>query len=587
MNKKSFIYALIFLSGILRSQNIIFSGQVYGFNSEKVLLLRKASKNLGFEGPLENVTLSFKFSGKELLAKTDNSGFYAVTLPDAGNIELSISKDGFSKASIKLNANGSFGRARITSLNFILKKNDDTQNELGVISSNEGKLQYQFNEHPKKENPDVMQSNKILIEKCIEFNNSNKVASIPNTNAIAPKVEKQVVTTTEKQTVSKEVFAPLPKADTINHHYSHKILSLSEKFNNINDSNIGSFKTELDQLKEELNRMAAAGEDVTLLRKQIAEAESKLSMKEELIASQQLSIQRANRVIIFMVLFSVFLLASIGLIFYYLQQKKKFNAVLTLKNNEITKVNQRLLSSIKYASVIQSNLLSNIQELSSLFPQSFIYNKPKDFLSGDFFWCFEKGGKIFVAVADCTGHGVPGALLSVLGQRFLNETVEKEGLNEPSMIIQKLENKFVNAFKDQKSVEYGIELGLICFDKQKSVLIFSSNGMNMYLYHQKKMVCITPQYDVQNNGSVLLPKDQSFELSKGDCAYLSSDGFADQFGMIDGKTKKYNLSSMIELMKQVSEKEFQQANTIIEKEHVKWKGNQAQTDDILIAGIKI
>ncbi len=590
MSRKFAFYFLTFLllSDFCFAQNTKVSGQVYGFNSERVLLLRKASKNLGFEGPLEGVQLTFKIDGKDYNVKTDNSGFYSISVPHTTNGEVLIIKNGFSKVSIKWTDENKTVRGIISALSFILKKNDDSQNELGTLVYDEaGKLKYAFNDHPKKENPDVMQSNKILIEKCVEFNNSNKVAPIPI--ASSPKViEKQVSAPQPnkyKADQGKTVSTPV-NTDQEKNKYSEKILSLSEKFNHLDDNNITGLKTELDDLKQELNRMAAAGEDVEFLRKQINEAESKLLLKEELINTQQQSIERANKIILFMVLFSVFLLASVGLIFYTLQQKKKFNKVLSIKNNEITKVNQRLLSSIKYASVIQSNLLSSTQELKQLFSQSFIFNKPKDFLSGDFFWCHEKDGIYYIAVSDCTGHGVPGALLSVLGQRFLTEAVEKENIIEPHAIIQKLETKFISAFKDQSSVEYGVELGLVCFNKQNNELVFSSNGMNLFLYHNATINCVKAKY-AASNSAVLQPEDQSFILSKGDCFYLSSDGFADQFGLMDGKTKKYNLAAMADLLKIISEKEIHFAIQTLEKAHDQWKGSLSQTDDILITGIKI
>ncbi|MFO0358761.1 MAG: PP2C family protein-serine/threonine phosphatase [Sphingobacteriaceae bacterium] len=155
---------------------------------------------------------------------------------------------------------------------------------------------------------------------------------------------------------------------------------------------------------------------------------------------------------------------------------------------------------------------------------------PKIFLSGDFFWCHEKDGYYYIAVSDCTGHGVPGALLSVLGQRFLNEAVEKENVTTPSAIIKLLESKVISAFKDQNSVEYGVELGLVCFNKQSNELVFSSNGINLFLYQNTGINCIKPKYTVSGSAN-LQPEDQTFKLNKGDCFYLSSDGFADQFGL--------------------------------------------------------
>jgi serine phosphatase RsbU (regulator of sigma subunit) len=588
-----FFTVLLFLSPGSVAQNVSLSGQVYGFNSDKVLLIKKASKNLGFEGPLENVKVVLVYKGVETVTKTDNGGFYSVVLKEPGDYELKFSKEGSSFVSAKL-VFAKTSKTKFTGCNFLLKRNDNSQNELGdIVFIQNGQLGYVFKEGGKNKNPDVIQSNKILLDKSVEFNNSNKVADPP---VVVQTQIRSVVNPSAAvviDSISNVANGALVKVkqraqqDSVSRIYADRIKELTAKFNTSDTSNISDLKGDILKLNEELSKLEGAGENVSFLKQQIADAESKIKMKEDLITGQRKSLESAKKVILYTSLFAGALGISALLVLWGFVQKRKHTTVLKKKNDEIGKMNQRLISSFKYASVIQSNLSTDKNELQLIFQDSFILNKPKDFLSGDFFWTAEVRGTIFVAVADCTGHGVPGALLSVLGQRFLKEMVEENNESSPAKIISSLESKFIGAFKDQSSVEYGIELSLVNFDKSSRKLLFSSNGSGMYWMNNKGMSFVKPLYVPAENNSPSVPEELSLQLESGDCIFLSSDGFADQFGVVNGKTKKFNIEAMSSVYKKLGSGDLKNASQILESELNKWKGELSQTDDILVVGFRV
>lgn len=574
MNNKGVLFALFFAlcAGGLFSQVISINGQVYGFNSDRVLLFKKASKNLSFEGPIRDVKISLTKNGKEIACKSDNNGIYNITVPEPGNYEIKCSREGFSVVNLILKIDENSIKNKINALNFIVKRNDNSVNELGTFEVNElGISKYILGGETKKQNPDVMQSNKILIEKSVEHNNSNRSLAL-----ISSKFH-----TKPNETVEAELKPPTSNSVTVPNPYTKKLTELSAKLNNKNQGNVEEIKNQIQELKNELANVS--GEDLAILKQQIQDAEYKLQLKEELIQSKDETIKNVKRVIMFITLFTIVLALSIFLVIYSLQQKKKFVNELSIKNNEINKINQRLVSSIKYASVIQKNLHFSKHELQAFFKGSFIYNRPKDYLSGDFYWCTEKQDDIFIVVADCTGHGVPGALLSILGQRFLQETIDQDSVLTPNEIIRKVEKKFTEAFKDQNSVEYGVELAVIRYDKKDNTIHYASNGIGLFIKSNNELKQIAPLLSENT-----ISKNESFvRMNKGDIVFLTTDGYADQFSEKDGKKKKFNFTSLMSLFDKVSSGDLDNAENLLERTHLEWKGKMVQTDDILILGFKV
>jgi serine phosphatase RsbU (regulator of sigma subunit) len=326
-----------------------------------------------------------------------------------------------------------------------------------------------------------------------------------------------------------------------------------------------------------------------MLQDQIKNAEAQLALKENYLKVQQKELGQARRVITFMVLMVAVAVLLIGVLFYYFNEKRKFTNTLTEKNKHISKINDRLISSIKYASVIQSNLLMDKEEIKKLFSNSFVYYQPKDILSGDFYWFGEMNGVKILISADCTGHGVPGALLTVLGHGIIEELIEEKKLVSPGNIINELNHQLNLAFSTQKLTEYGIELSVMCFNENENKVVFASNGGGIYKYSKGELLNYLPviHRPVKND---LQPKYEDITINyvKDDCFYMMSDGYCDQFKGGSAKPEKFNLRRFESLLGRISEKQsLVSAVDELDKELQNWKGTKDQTDDILVVGLRV
>ncbi|MBL0328890.1 MAG: SpoIIE family protein phosphatase [Bacteroidetes bacterium] len=192
--------------------------------------------------------------------------------------------------------------------------------------------------------------------------------------------------------------------------------------------------------------------------------------------------------------------------------------------------------------------MPSIENRTTIFPESFILFKPRDIVSGDFYWYAEKEGKKIIAAVDCTGHGVPGALMSMIGNAFLNEIVNKRGITNPGLILSELRHLVISTLKqssNQGENKDGMDIALVAFDTQTNSLEFAGANNPLWIYTtdngEKKLVQIKgdkrPIGYFQGRG---LPfTNHSVDYKAGDVAYLFTDGFADQFGGDAGKKFKY------------------------------------------------
>lgn len=250
---------------------------------------------------------------------------------------------------------------------------------------------------------------------------------------------------------------------------------------------------------------------------------------------------------------------------------------------------RELLSSIKYASFIQQAVLPDFKHISKILKDYFILYMPRDIVSGDFFYVTRKEEYIIAAAGDCTGHGVPGALMSIMGISFLNEILSSRGTLKASSILNLLRERVMNALhqtgRDEENKD-AIDMALCVFDPGKNELQFA--GANNSLYHIRKKVLTEIKADSMPVGINAIEEEsfrnQFVHLKKEDVIYIFSDGYADQFGGPDGKKFKYG--PFKNLLIDISDKPMDQQKDILEKDIKEWKGNEEQVDDILVFGIK-
>ncbi|HEY6161561.1 MAG TPA: tetratricopeptide repeat protein [Bacteroidia bacterium] len=281
---------------------------------------------------------------------------------------------------------------------------------------------------------------------------------------------------------------------------------------------------------------------------------------------------------------------------YRLKQKanrllEDANREISLSRDEIAVQKQEITDSIRYARKLQEALLPSSRHMKQLLPESFVLYKPKDIVSGDFYWVEQWGHQTLVAAVDCTGHGVPGAFMSILGYSLLNRAVNELGLSKPSLILNEM-NKSVSRLlrqnKEEAGMKDGMDMALVSIDKNNLKLEFAGAFNGLYLFRNGELKKTNAdKFPVGGfiDEELRLFTNHEMELQKGDMIYIFTDGYADQFGGAKGKKFKYK--QMQELLHSIHLKPMEEQKEILDSTINEWKGPLEQVDDILVIGIRI
>ncbi len=329
-------------------------------------------------------------------------------------------------------------------------------------------------------------------------------------------------------------------------------------------------------------------------QKEIAERESSERARENLLNSQRIrlkneQIKRQRIILISMIAVIVLVIGVLGLIYYQMVQKKKANKILTEKNTLISKQAKLITDNIKSASAIQRAAMPPDNVMKSEFPEHFILNMPKDIVSGDFYWMEKRDGKVFIAVADCTGHGVQGAVVSMLGMTLLNEIVNKSFVKHTGEILNQLSLKLkesLHASGDIERIREGMDIVLLKFDKSFNEIEFAGANNPIYIIRNKDVI------EHRGNRSPIgyYSKEVNFnshkiKLQPNDSIYMFSDGFIDQ---LSGENYKKFLSKRFKtLLVEINDLDLDNRKEKLLEEFHNWKGSFQQVDDVMILCIKI
>jgi sigma-B regulation protein RsbU (phosphoserine phosphatase) len=260
---------------------------------------------------------------------------------------------------------------------------------------------------------------------------------------------------------------------------------------------------------------------------------------------------------------------------------------------ELEEKNKDIVSSIHYAKRIQRVLLASERVLEKNLPGHFILYKPKDIVSGDFYWAAPAPGspdKFLLCVGDCTGHGVPGAFMSLLGISFLNEITVQQKLDSPDKIFNRLREEIIKALNPEGTLEEGkdgMDAVMCRFDFNTLQVEFACSNNPVWIVTDKQLKEYKPDkfpigmYEGERKDFNL----QRVQLNKGDMVYLFTDGYADQFG--GDKGKKFKYKKLQELLLENSGRGLAEQKNILDHTIESWKGNLEQVDDILIVGIRV
>jgi serine phosphatase RsbU (regulator of sigma subunit) len=287
----------------------------------------------------------------------------------------------------------------------------------------------------------------------------------------------------------------------------------------------------------------------------------------------------------------ILLFISIFSIYRRYRFKQKANDLLEVQKKDIQEKNMLITDSIDYAKTIQEAVLPTAAIIHSIFPQTFILNKPKSIVSGDFYWVNKVGKQLVCAVADCTGHGVPGAFMSLLGYNMLENEIKKNALVAPSHILDNLNTQLIRSLSKEEDeiAKHGMDISLISIDTTTNLLNFSGAHNSIYIIRDTQLTEL--KADKKGIGFIGKPgnnkfTNQTFQLKKGDMIYLHTDGFPDQIG--GPNRKKFYYQPFKDLLISISDLDMLTQKERLDTAHIQWVSEKMeQTDDILILGIRI
>ena len=263
------------------------------------------------------------------------------------------------------------------------------------------------------------------------------------------------------------------------------------------------------------------------------------------------------------------------------------------QKDELEAKQSEIYGSIRYAKRIQTAMLPKPKQLQRDFSDSFILYMPKDIVSGDFYWYHRIDNKYFIAAVDCTGHGVPGAFLSIIGSYLLNSIIIYNGVFRPANILKHLNRKIKMALKTDDIREQnndGMDISVAVIDKEKHIIEYAGALRPMYLYSNKEFVELKgDKIPITSNLTGTTSTNNTYTnyeypFNPGDQFYIFSDGIIDQFGGDDGK--KYLTKRFKALLDTIKDRPMSEQKELIKKDHDEWRGHYDQVDDILVIGVR-
>lgn len=295
----------------------------------------------------------------------------------------------------------------------------------------------------------------------------------------------------------------------------------------------------------------------------------------------------------FKIYLSIFCLLIAGSAFMLYRgnlQKKKANVALSHAYKEIEVKNKDITDSITYSKRIQEATLPPKELKHKLFPDAFVLFKPKDIVSGDFYWYAEKDGKRLIAACDCTGHGVPGALMSMIGNNIINQIVNEKGITSPAEILNQLHLEIRKSLKQEEHEENrdGMDIALVVFENEH-LLRFAGAQRPLWIIRKEGQDVEEIKGNKFSIGGLQTEEDRKFTehqitLAAGDSVYLFSDGYVDQFGGESGK--KFMTKNLRQLLLNIHKEPMASQEKHVEQVFIKHQGDTEQMDDVLVIGIK-
>lgn len=360
-------------------------------------------------------------------------------------------------------------------------------------------------------------------------------------------------------------------------------------YNNLALSKNYAKKGSYEKAYEMLNQFVAVEDSIKdqneLRHIMSAELDATLSKKEDEFREAN---QRKNIILIISGIIGLALTVFLGMVYNMFRLKRRSLNIISEQKRKVEEQNQEILSSIKYAEKIQTAILPSIPLIKEDLKDMFIYFRPKDIVSGDFYWFERVDDNIYFSAADCTGHGVPGAMVSVICSNSLSKTVKELNINKPSDILNKVTEIVEDRFDKGSSEEVkdGMDLALCKLNIKTNHLEYA--GANNPLWIIRNGEVLETKADPQPIGKYFAREpftNHSIQLEKGDTIYLFSDGFQDQFGGERGK--KYKAKPFKRFLLSIQDKSMEEQERLLHEEFERYKGPEEQIDDVCVVSVRI
>jgi serine phosphatase RsbU (regulator of sigma subunit) len=346
-----------------------------------------------------------------------------------------------------------------------------------------------------------------------------------------------------------------------------------------------AFKDLNDSIREKsFNKNILDRENQYVLEKKDQELKE-LSLQNQISTSKN----KMNRLIIYgLGLFAVLVLVGVYFLFKSNKDKQKANELLAIQNRIISEKKLEIDQSINYAKGIQLAILPEVSDVKNYLKDSFVIYLPKDIVSGDFYWFQQvSDDEIVLACADCTGHGVPGSLMSIVSMDKLNLAVFEKKLTEPKDILFEINNQIKQSIKHQKD---GLDIALLKINFKTNFISFSGANRPLWIVRNKQLLeqkatkkCIAGHTSFNSQF-----EQTDIQLQLGDLIVLSTDGYADQFGgNLTGNGKKMMTKRFKEVVTSSSNLTSSEMEMVLRENYHSWKGNYEQVDDVCVIGFKV
>ncbi|MCB0402290.1 MAG: DUF4154 domain-containing protein [Flavobacteriales bacterium] len=355
------------------------------------------------------------------------------------------------------------------------------------------------------------------------------------------------------------------------------------------------------EVAQQQTRLETEKQNLLAIQQEYAQIEKNLKEKEVLVQRQNKKIDEQGNVIItkestieeqkniiwMSIIFLVAVSALGGLAYRSYRLKNKANKTIVAQKEEIEEQHREITDSINYAKRIQNAILPPLPLVKEYLPDSFILYQPKDIVAGDFYWMEKVNGHVIYAAADCTGHGVPGAMVSVVCHTAMNRAVNEFMLTRPHEILDKTREIVLETFeKSSEDVNDGMDIALSSIDFKHHKLCFAGANNGLCLVRDHEVIQVSPDKQPIGKYRDMKPfTNQEVDLKSGDVIYTFTDGFPDQFG--GPKGKKFMYKAFRNLLLEIHQKPMEEQHEILINTFNEWRGDVEQVDDICVIGVKI